>query len=134
MLIDHHDQQIVRRRTQNLELCLGPTWGPTKQKLRKPRLLEQFCSDQPTARRETHWLARRQNVEGPAAARARSRAACRGGERARRSESTYAQLVDMMSRIVAHNRLRDGSLENATCARGTNQAKLDAWRGKSRSI
>ena len=68
MLIDHHDQQIVRRRTQNLELCLGPTWGPTKQKLRKPRLLEQFCSDQPTARRETHWLARRQNVEGPAAA------------------------------------------------------------------
>ena len=62
------------------------------------------------ARRETYWLARRQNVEGPAAARARSRAACRGGERARRSESTYAQLVDMMSRIVAHNRLHDGSL------------------------
>ena len=33
------------------------------------------------------------------------------------AESTYAQLVDMMARIVAHNRLRDGSLENATCAR-----------------
>ena len=81
------------------------------------------------ARRETHWLARRQNVEGPAAARARSRAACGGGERARRSESTYAQLVDMMSRIVAHNRLRDGSLENATCVWGTNRAKLNVWRG-----
>ena len=25
----------------------------------------------------------------------------------------------MMSRIIAHNRLRDGSLKNATCARGT---------------
>ena len=63
---------------------------------------------------------------------ARSRAAYRGGERARRSESTYAQLVDMMSRIVAHNRLSDGSLENATCARGTDRAKLSASRGKSR--
>ena len=73
------------------------------------------------------------NYEGPAAARARSRAACGGGERARRSESTYAQQVDMMSRIVAHNRLRDGSLENATCARGTNRAKF-GWRGKSRSF
>ena len=35
----------------------------------------------------------------------------------------------MMSRIVAHNRLRDGSIENATCARGTNRAKLNGWRG-----
>ena len=43
---------------------------------------------------------------------ARSRAAYGGGERARRSESTYAQLVDMMSRIVAHDRLGDGSLKN----------------------
>ena len=68
---------------------------------------------------------------GPAAARARSRAACGGGERARRSESTYAQLVDMISRIVAHNRLLDGSFANATCARGTDQAKLNAWWGKS---
>ena len=31
-----------------------------------------------------------------------------------------------------NNRLRDGSLENATCARGTNRAKINAWRGKSR--
>ena len=53
------------------------------------------------------------------AARARSRAACGGGERARRSETTYEQQVDMMSRNVAHNRLRDGSLENATCALGS---------------
>ena len=30
-----------------------------------------------------------------------------------------------MSRIVALNRLRDGSLENATCARGTDRAKLN---------
>ena len=66
-------------------------------------------------------LERRQNDEGPVLAHARSRAACGGGERARRSESTYAQMVEMMSRIVAHNRLRDGSLENATCARGTDK-------------
>ena len=78
---------------------------------------------------------RRQNVGGPATARALSRAASGGGERAHRSESTYVQLVDMMSRIVTHNRLRDGSFENATCARGTastDPAKLSVWRGKSR--
>ena len=63
--------------------------------------------------------------------RVRSRAACGGGERARQSKSTYG---DMMSRIVVHNRLRDGSLQNAICARGTNRAKLNAWRGKSRSF
>ena len=47
--------------------------------------------------------------------------ACGCCERAHQSESTYAQLEDMtlMSRIVAHDRLREGSLENATCARGT---------------
>ena len=53
-----------------------------------------------------------QNVEGPAASRTVSRTACGSGEHARQSESTYAQLVDMMSRVVAHKRLRDGLLEN----------------------
>ena len=47
-------------------------------------------------------------------------------------ESTYAQLVDMMSMIVTHNRLRDGSLEiwveNATCAQRMDRAKLNSWR------
>ena len=33
--------------------------------------------------------------------------------------NTYAQQVNMMSRIVVHNRLHDGSLINATCALGT---------------
>ena len=71
----------------------------------------------------------RQNVEGPAAT-------CGGGARgptlhvavanARTEVSTYAQQVDMMSRIVAHNRLRDDSLENATCAQGTVPAKFSA--------
>ena len=77
---------------------------------------------------------RRQNVEGPAAARAQSRAACGGDDCARRSESTDTKLVDMMSRIVARNRLRDGSIENAACAGGTNRAKLNAWMGRSRSF
>ena len=62
------------------------------------------------------------------------RAACGGGERSHRSGSTNAQLVDMMSTINLHNRLRDGSLKNATCARGTDPAKLNEWRGKSRSF
>ena len=39
MLIDHHDQQIVGKlETRKLEIssyASGPTWGPTKQKLRK---------------------------------------------------------------------------------------------------
>ena len=48
---------------------------------------------------------------------------------ARAEVRAYSQLVDMMSRIVAHNMLRDGSLENATCARGTDQAKLNAAGG-----
>ena len=34
--------------------------------------------------------------------------------------------------ILVYNRLSDGSLENATCARGTDRAKLSASRGKSR--
>ena len=34
----------------------------------------------------------------------------------------------MMPRIVTHNWLRDGSLENALCARGTDLAKNNMWR------
>ena len=115
----------------------GPSRGPTKIKLRNldSCVVNAIRCEADEINRwseETHWLARRQNVEGPAAARARSRAACGGGERARRSESTYSQLVVMMSRIVAHKRLRDGSLEKATCAPGTDRAKTNACRGKPR--
>ena len=74
----------------------------------------------------TFWLALSQNVERPAAASALFRTSCGGGKRARRtcgsSESTHALLVDMMSRIAAHNRLHDGLLENVTCAQGTDRA------------
>ena len=69
-----------------------------------------------------------------ATAHALSCAALGCSEHAGRSESTYAQLVDMMSRIVAHNRLLEVSLENAICLRGTNRAKLNAcvaWRRNS---
>ena len=68
------------------------------------------------------WLELSQNVERPAAASALFRTSCGGGKRARRSESTHALLVDMMSRIAAHNRLHDGLLENVTCAQGTDRA------------
>ena len=35
MLIDHHDQQIVRRKTQNLELCFGTNMGTNQAKIEK---------------------------------------------------------------------------------------------------
>ena len=41
----------------------------------------------------------------------------------------YAQLVDMMSRIVAYNRLCDGLLKNATCA-GNPPSKTQRMEGK----
>ena len=75
------------------------------------------------AHREIHKLAL-------SAACARSHTVWVCGERVRQSESMYTQQVDKMSRIVAHNRLCDGSLENTTCARGTDQPKLNGWREK----
>ena len=35
MLIDHHDQQIVRWKTQNLELCFGTNVGTNQAKFEK---------------------------------------------------------------------------------------------------
>ena len=54
------------------------------------------------ARRETHWLTCSRNVEGPAEALAVSLSKWRR-ERAPRSESTYVQLVDMITKIGVHN-------------------------------
>ena len=62
-----------------------------------------------------------QNVEGPAAARAcqaGSRTECGYSKLELQFERMHPQLVNMMSMIVTHNRLCDGSLENAT------------WRGE----
>ena len=147
MLIDHHDQQIVQRKTRNLKLCFGTNVGTNQAKIEKILIsraiqlgflrslvsaIRSEANKSNRRREERPVCSSCQNVEGPAAALARSRAACGGGERARRSESTYAQLIDMMSRMVAHNRLRDGSLENATCALGTDRAKLNESMGKSR--
>ena len=33
MLIDHHDQQIVLQKTQNLELCFGTNVGTNQAKI-----------------------------------------------------------------------------------------------------
>ena len=35
MLIDHHDQQIVRRKTRNLEFCFGTNLGTNQAKIEK---------------------------------------------------------------------------------------------------
>ena len=35
MLIDHQDQQIVQRKTQNLELCIGTNVGTNQSKIEK---------------------------------------------------------------------------------------------------
>ena len=97
------------------------------------------------ARRETHWLALQCGaikMFSDLLWRALSRTAVAAAN-ALGSESRHAQLVDMMSSlegsypsrltmIVTHNRLRDGSLKNVTCAWETNKAKLNMWRGKSR--
>ena len=93
MLIDHQDQQSVLRKAQNLKLCFGTYVGTHPAKIEKISISQAILK------------ISQENVEGTAAARARSRAACRAGERVRRSKSTYAQLVDMQSRIVEHNRL-----------------------------
>ena len=83
-------------------------------------------SEQPAARRETTWHLYSQNVEGPAAPLSLSSAACGCCERARQSDSKNAQLFDMMSRIVAHDRLLDGSIKNA----GNRQSKNQCVEGK----
>ena len=58
-----------------------------------------------------------------------SRAACGCSSAANAlcSESTHAQLVNMMSRIVAHNRLSDGSLveQNSVPGGGNLDSSVD---------
>ena len=109
MLIDHHDQQIVRRKTQNLELCFGTNVGTNQAKIEKISIsrairLEFLRSLVSAIRCEANKINRRRE-ERPIGSRAvkmlrdlllRSRGlahhdrSCGGGERARRSESTYA--------------------------------------------
>ena len=149
MLIDHYDHLIVRRKTRNLDLCFGTNVGTKQAKIKKnsisPAIRRGFLRSLVSAIRCEANKVNRRHEERPIGShtvkilrdllrRCGARGLAQhvaphsgGGERAHRSESTYAQQVDMMSRIVAHNRLRDGSLENATCARGTNRAKLNAW-------
>ena len=150
MLINHHYQQLVRRKTRNLELCFGTNVRTNQAKIEKISISREIllgflrslvsairCANKINRRREERPIGScsvkmLRDGHGPTAARARSRAACSGGERARQSDSTYAQRVDMMSRIVTHNRMGDGSLENTTCARGIYRAKTNQGRGKSR--
>ena len=123
--------------------------GTTRKNLRKTWFLEWFGSDScvlwsaphDVKQNKSNLLHEERDVGLLAVkmlrdlrGRVRSREACGCGKRPRWSESMYTQPVDMMWRIVAHNRYRDGSLKNATCARGIDWAKLNAWRGKSRSF
>ena len=55
---------------------------------------------------------------------AQSSTVCGGGKRALVRAQMHI-LGDVMSRITAHNRLHHSSLENVTCARGRDTAKLD---------
>ena len=92
MLIDHHDQQIVRRKTQNLELCFGTNVGTNQAKIEKISISRAIRLE--FLRSLVSAIRCEANIE-----------------------STHAKLVDMMSRIVARNRLCGGSLENSTCDR-----------------
>ena len=139
MLINHREQQIVWLKTRNLEQCFGPNVGTDPAKFEKILIFRAIrlgflrflvsairCEANRSNRRreERHIGLRAVKMLRYLQQRAGSCAASGGGERARRSDSTYAQLVDMISRIVARNRLRDGSLENATW--GTDRTKLTA--------
>ena len=148
MLVYYYVQQIVLRKTRNLEFCFRRTWGPTKQNLRKSiswatqvGLLRSLVSairceankcnqvrgERPIGSRAVKmlrdlWLRARGLAQHVAAANAH----------AEKRAATYSQRVNMMSMIVAPNRLRDGSLENATWALGIHLANLNVWRGKFR--
>ena len=118
----------VRRKTRNLELCSGPNVGTNQAKFEKISLswairlgflrslvsAIRFEANKINRRREQRPIGSRavkmlRDLSRTCGGAARSRAACGGSERARQSESIYAQLADMVSRIVAHNRWRDGS-------------------------
>ena len=81
------------------------------------------------------WKTRNchQNVEGPAEVSTQSSTACGGGKHMHRSESTYAQLVYMMSTIVTHNRLCDGYhwlTQKCYLCTGNLQSKTQLVEGK----
>ena len=125
MLIDHHDQQIVRRKTQNLELCFGTNVGTNQAKIEKISISRAIRLEFLRSLVSAIWCeANKINlllVERPIGSRAikmssdlllraRGPALHAGAANAHLSESTQAKLVDMMSRIVTRNRLCDGSL------------------------
>ena len=123
MLIDHHDQQIVLRKTQHLEFCF---WTKTNQaKIEKILISQAILLEFLRSLVSAIWCeANKINlllVERPIGSRAikmssdlllraRGPALHAGAANAHLSESTQAKLVDMMSRIVTRNRLCDGSL------------------------
>ena len=105
MLIDHHGQQIVRRKTRNLEFCFGTNMGTNQAKIEKISIsrairLEFLRSLVSPIRCEANKINRRR-VERPIGSlavkmlrdlllRVRGTRGMFGGERARRSESTQA--------------------------------------------
>ena len=67
MLIDHQDQQIVRRKTQNLDLCFGTKVGTNQAKIEKISisraiLLEFLHSPVSTIRCEANKINRQREV------------------------------------------------------------------------
>ena len=137
--------RLCCRKLEFLSFALGPTWGLTKQNLRKSWCLHRFCSDSCVL--WATWGAMSNPGRGPLFVleirkylpvlhdekpiglctfkmlidlrwRALSHEACGGSKRACQSESTHAQLVAMMSYIVALKleRVRDGSVKNTTCS------------------
>ena len=107
MLIDHHDQQIVQRKTQNLYLCFGTNVGTNQAKIEKISILLEFLRSLVSANiaairseaNKIHLLREERTIMSPIGSRTvkmlrdlllLSRAACHSGERARQRKSTYA--------------------------------------------
>ena len=144
MFIDHHVQQMVRQKTQNLELCFGTNVGTNQAKIEKISISRAiwlgFLRSLVSAMKFEANKSNLRREERPIGSRAvkmlrdlqwRWRCLAQHVAAAKARAKVNAQLVNMISRIVVHNRLRDGLLESASCSWETNLAKLNACKGQS---
>ena len=156
MLIDHQDQQIVRRKTRNLELCFGTNVGTNQAKIEKISIsrairLEFLRSLVSAIRYEANKINRRREERpigsravkmlmdlqcgGARAPAAVSRIMWRRRTRAPKWEhaciTSWDDVTDRRAQKVAWWLARKCNMLRYY-ARGTDRSKLNAWRGKSR--
>ena len=127
----------------------GSTWGLTKRNLKKISI---FRAIRLCFLRSLVSAIRSKLIRAPGGAKrdplARTPSKCWGTCGGARGFAQHVAAANARAEVRARmhdgsiwcqrspqNRLRDGSLENATCAQGTDRAKLNAaWRGKFQSF